>query len=182
MGQPSLPPLPPSPLPPPAIIGGSVGCKVRCAGCKLVLTVPPGLIEFSCPTPTCQLPQMLPPEFMPANQTQTLALPPPPAPVQQHRNAPPHGIDPTKIQLPCYECKAVLNVPHGMSKFNCPQCLSTQSVNMSKLGPVFRPVQPPVFRQVPPPAFSSVPPPVMPTFNYPPPPPPPEEENEVLVC
>ncbi|KAI3456640.1 hypothetical protein Pfo_013303 [Paulownia fortunei] len=153
MGQPSLPPPPiapppPPPFPPPAQVGAvaSGGCQVRCAGCKMVLTVLPGLTEFVCPT--CQLPQMLPPELMPSTQAQAQAQ------AQQQRNAPAHGIDPTKIQLPCANCKAILNVPHGLSRFNCPQCLINLAVDLSKIGQVLPSVRPP---------------------------PPPEEVNEVAI-
>ncbi|KAL6567599.1 udp-glycosyltransferase [Orobanche gracilis] len=140
MGQPSLPapqigPPPPSLLPPPAQVGAVAvgGCQVRCAGCKMVLTVLPGLTEFVCPT--CHLPQMLPPELMPSTQVQTQA--------QQPRNAPALGIDPTKIQLPCANCRAVLNVPHGLSRFNCPQCRVCLAIDFSKIGQFLPPPQPP---------------------------------------
>ncbi|XAR67236.1 hypothetical protein NMG60_11001915 [Bertholletia excelsa] len=122
MGQPSLPPPPlaPPPQPPPASLPGGAaaagGCQVRCAGCRVILTVGPGLTEFVCPT--CQLPQMLPPEL--------IRQPP-------HRTVPAHGIDPTKIQLPCANCKAILNVPHGLSRFACPQCNVDLAVDVSKL-------------------------------------------------
>lgn len=141
MGQPSLPPPPiapppPPPLPQPAQVGPgpAAGCQVRCAGCKMVLTVMPGLTEFVCPT--CQLPQMLPPELMRSNQAQSQA--------QQQRTAPAHGIDPTKIQLPCANCKAILNVPHGLSRFNCPQCLISLAVDLSKISQVLPSVRPPL--------------------------------------
>ncbi|XP_057486372.1 protein FORGETTER 1-like isoform X1 [Actinidia eriantha] len=114
MGQPSMPP--PVLGPPPAAGEGGGGCQVRCAGCRMILAVGPGLTEFVCPT--CQLHQMLPPELM---------RPPP------HRTAPSHGIDPTKIQLPCAHCKAILNVPHGLSRFSCPQCGVDLAVDVSKL-------------------------------------------------
>ncbi|XP_022892312.1 protein FORGETTER 1-like [Olea europaea var. sylvestris] len=140
MGQPSVPPPPithppPPPLtpPPPApaqFTGGNVGgCQVRCAGCKMVLTVGPGLTEFACPS--CKLPQMLPPELMQPNQAEA----------HQQRNVQAYGIDPTKIQLPCAHCKALLNVPHGLSRFNCPQCGIELTVDLSKfrhLSPDFR--------------------------------------------
>lgn len=111
------PPLGPPPPPPPqsasqgAAVGG--GCQVRCAGCRVILTVGPGLTEFVCPS--CRLPQMLPPELL--STARTLA----------------HGIDPTKIQLPCAHCKAILNVPHGLSRFNCPQCKVDLAVDLSKI-------------------------------------------------
>lgn len=135
MGQPSLPTPPIAPLPPPpplpqsAQVGHipSAGCQVRCAGCKVVLTVLSGLTEFVCPT--CKLPQMLPPELMRSTQAQA----------QQLRNAPAQGIDPTKIQLPCANCKAILNVPHGMSRFNCPQCHISLAVDLSKFGQLLPP-------------------------------------------
>lgn len=90
---------------------------------------------------------MLPPELLP--------LP----------TAPAHGIDPTKIQLPCAHCKAILNVPHGLTRFNCPQCNFVLSVDLSKIS---RPPQPPPWQQ-----FTTPPPPL-------PLPPPPEEINEVV--
>ncbi|XP_068654787.1 protein FORGETTER 1-like isoform X2 [Aristolochia californica] len=106
MGQPSVPPPLASPSPSP--LPGS--CQVRCAGCHWILTVAPGMTEFSCPK--CQLPQMLPPELV---------------------RAPAQGIDPTKLQLPCARCKAILNVPHGLARFACPQCGVDLAVDVSKL-------------------------------------------------
>lgn len=110
----ALPPPPPPPIPPqsPALSGGG-GVQVRCAGCRAILTVGPGITEFACPT--CRLPQMLPPELLQGPRTVA------------------HGIDPTKIQLPCAQCKAILNVPHGLSRFNCPQCKVELAVDVSKL-------------------------------------------------
>ncbi|PHU04117.1 Protein strawberry notch [Capsicum chinense] len=142
MGQ-ATPPLPPS-----------EGCQVRCAGCKMILTVARGLTEFVCPT--CQLPQMLPPELMPQSQSQSQSQ------SQQRSSAFAHGIDPTKIQLPCAHCKAILNVPHGLSRFSCPQCGIDLAVDVSKI------------RQFLP--HSSAPPPPLPL-----PPPPQEEVNEVAI-
>ncbi|KAD4178713.1 hypothetical protein E3N88_27304 [Mikania micrantha] len=86
----------------------------------MILTVGPGLTEFVCPT--CQLPQMLPPELMR-----------PPAQV------PAHGIDPSKIQLPCANCKAILNVPHGLSRFACPQCKMELAVDLSRIKQFYPP-------------------------------------------
>lgn len=135
MGQPPVPsppipsaPPPPPPPPPPLplqlpVIQGSAngnGCQVRCAGCKMILTVASGVSEFICPK--CDLPQMLPPELLRA---------------PQQRTAPAHGIDPTKIQLPCAHCKAILNVPHGLSRFNCPQCGVDLAVDLSKIRQFF---------------------------------------------
>ncbi|XP_031115069.1 protein FORGETTER 1 isoform X1 [Ipomoea triloba] len=155
MGQPSVPPLPIAPPPPPSAAaaapndGRVAGCQVRCAGCKMILTVGPGLTEFMCPT--CQLPQMLPPELMPAH-------------AQQLRSgAPAHGIDPTKIQLPCAHCKAILNVPHGLTRFSCPQCGVDLAVDLSKIKQFFP--SPPIPAHLRPPL----------------PPPPPEEVNEVAI-
>ncbi|KAG0494617.1 hypothetical protein HPP92_005611 [Vanilla planifolia] len=110
MGQASGPATPP---PPPG------SCQVRCARCHEILTVAAGITEFSCPK--CQLPQMLPPELM--LTVGNARRPPPPA----------QGIDPTKIQLPCARCKAILNVPHGLSRFNCPQCGVHLAVDLAKL-------------------------------------------------
>ncbi|CAA3021065.1 strawberry notch isoform X1 [Olea europaea subsp. europaea] len=136
---PITPPLPPT-LPPPAQItgaGGATGggCQVRCAGCKVVLTVGPGWKEFLCPS--CQLPQMLPPELMRGNPTQAQ---------RQQTNVHAHGVDPTKIQLPCVHCKAILNVPYGLSRFTCPQCHIDLAVDLSKI----RQVLPPPLAPVPP--------------------------------
>lgn len=83
---------------------------------------------------------MLPPE---------LVRPPPPPP----RTLPAQGIDPSKIQLPCAHCKAILNVPHGLSRFACPQCRVDLAVDVSKIK----------------------------QFLPPPLPPPPEEVNEVAI-
>lgn len=125
---------PPSPLPPPP---AAPGVHVRCAGCRMILTVAAGVTEFACPS--CKLPQMLPPELMAMRN-----------PPQQQQLKPAHGIDPTKIQLPCAHCKAILNVPHGLARFKCPQCETDLAVDLSKLKNLM-----------------------------PPPPPPPEEVNEV---
>lgn len=123
MGQPPPPPvLPPLPSPPSVVLQGA-GCQVRCAGCRMILTVGPGLSEFVCPT--CQLPQMLPPELMQIRQ--------------QHNTVPAHGIDPTKIQLPCANCKAILNVPHGLSRFACPQCKMELAVDHSRIHQFYPP-------------------------------------------
>ncbi|OEL13043.1 Protein strawberry notch-like protein 1, partial [Dichanthelium oligosanthes] len=103
------------------------------------------------------------------------------------------GVDPTKIQLPCARCKAVLNVPHGLARFRCPQCGVDLAVDMSKLrhflasaGPGF--VPPPMPPPPPPvpmphmPFLPMMPPhlqmPMVPMF---PPAEPPEEINEVAV-
>ncbi|KAJ9551193.1 hypothetical protein OSB04_015238 [Centaurea solstitialis] len=118
---PPPPPAPPRPPPPAFLTTG--GCQVRCAGCRMILTVGPGLTEFVCPT--CQLPQMLPPELMR----------PPPSQVQ----VPAHGIDPSKIQLPCANCKAILNVPHGLSRFACPQCKMELAVDLSRIKQFYPP-------------------------------------------
>lgn len=86
----------------------------------MILTVAQGLTEFVCPT--CKLPQMLPPELMR-----------PPSQV------PAHGIDPSKIQLPCANCKAILNVPHGLSRFACPQCKMELAVDLSLIKQFYPP-------------------------------------------
>lgn len=57
------------------------------------------------------------------------------------------GIDPSKIQLPCARCKAILNVPHGLARFNCPQCGVDLAVDLSKIrhflgGPAAPPQEP----------------------------------------
>ncbi|KAL0867356.1 hypothetical protein Bca101_046474 [Brassica carinata] len=176
---------PPPPLPaPPHSSGGAVSrgdVQVRCAGCRVILRVKTGVVEFSCPT--CQLPQMLPPELLSRARTQQQqqqppppiqSLPPPPSlPPQlkpmnlQQQPRPPvpaHGIDPTKMQLPCANCQAILNVPHGLTRFSCPQCHVELAVDVSKLN---RSLTAP---QSAPAAAPSVPPP-----------PPPEEVNEEAI-
>ncbi|KAL0725755.1 hypothetical protein Bca4012_040354 [Brassica carinata] len=173
---------PPPPLPaPPHSSGGGVSrgdVQVRCAGCRVILRVKTGVVEFSCPT--CQLPQMLPPELLSRARTQqqppppiqSLPPPPPQLPPQlkpmnlQQQPRPPvpaHGIDPTKMQLPCANCQAILNVPHGLTRFSCPQCHVELAVDVSKLN---RSLTAP---QSAPAAAPSVPPP-----------PPPEEVNEII--
>nr|XP_023922079.1 protein FORGETTER 1-like [Quercus suber]POE98426.1 protein forgetter 1 [Quercus suber] len=129
---------------------GGGGVLVRCAGCKVILTVAPSVTEFVCPT--CQVPQMLPPElikvqFKTAASAATTTPPPRPSsqPLQQ-QHVPAHGIDPTKMQVPCAHCKAILNVPHGLARFTCPQCNADLAVDLSKLKKQFfqpRPRPPP---------------------------------------
>ncbi|XP_010537824.1 PREDICTED: protein strawberry notch [Tarenaya hassleriana] len=176
------PPAPPLPAPPPQSSSGSGGggggggggraeVQVRCAGCRVILRVKTGVVEFSCPT--CQLPQMLPPELIARarphfqqpqpiqtlpplqQQLKPLNLPRPPVPA--------HGIDPTKMQLPCANCQAILNVPHGLTRFSCPQCNVELAVDVSKLNQSL---------SAPPPAQAG---------PSPAPPPPPEEVNEVAI-
>ncbi|XP_056849732.1 protein FORGETTER 1 [Raphanus sativus] len=153
MSQPPVQPPPPLPAPPHPSGGGVPrgDVQVRCAGCRVILRVKTGVVEFSCPT--CQLPQMLPPELLSrARQQQQQPppiqpLPPPPQQLkpmnlqqqqqqQQQQPRPPvpaHGIDPTKMQLPCANCQAILNVPHGLTRFSCPQCHVELAVDVSKL-------------------------------------------------
>ncbi|EXB51234.1 Protein strawberry notch [Morus notabilis] len=170
---PAVPPGPPPLLPGSVAAGGGGGVQVRCAGCRSILTVAAGVTEFVCPT--CKLPQMLPPELMSRAHhhqqpkplsiapplTPPLPLPPAPAPSvpPPPSHVPAHGIDPTKIQLPCANCKAILNVPHGLTRFNCPQCSVDLAVDVSKLKHFYPPPLP------------------LPL----PPPPPPEEVNEVAI-
>ncbi|KAK1280548.1 hypothetical protein QJS04_geneDACA014302 [Acorus gramineus] len=130
--SPPPPPLPLPPPPPPSLLLPPGSCQVRCAGCKQILTVAAGMTEFSCPK--CQLPQMLPPELMSSAAAAAAAA-------RRGLNggvgAAPQGIDPTKIQLPCAHCKAILNVPHGLSRFKCPQCDVELAVDLSKLRQYF---------------------------------------------
>ncbi|KAI6691687.1 hypothetical protein NL676_028515 [Syzygium grande] len=152
------PPPPPPPLPASEGAPAPQGVQVRCAGCRMILSVGRGVMQFSCPT--CQLPQMLPPELTtPANPPHYNS---PDANTNTNTNTntnpnrvaqlkPAHGIDPTKIQLPCAHCKALLNVPHGLSRFKCPQCDTDLAVKQP-----FLPLPLP-------------------------PPPPPEEVNEVAI-
>ncbi|XP_006422306.2 protein FORGETTER 1 [Citrus sinensis] len=134
------PPVPPPPPP-------NVGVQVRCAGCHIILTVGPGLTEFICGT--CNLPQMLPPELMPAStggsvpnnttSSNTTNSTRPTHMKAASSHVPALGIDPTKIQLPCANCKAILNVPHGLVRFSCPQCAVELAVDMSKVKQFFPP-------------------------------------------
>ncbi|KAK4786922.1 hypothetical protein SAY86_010755 [Trapa natans] len=121
---------PPPPLPPPT---AAPVVHVRCAGCRMILTVAAGVTEFACPS--CKLPQMLPPELMAMRN-------PPQQQQQQQPLKPAHGIDPTKIQLPCAHCKAILNVPHGLARFKCPQCETDLAVDLSKLKNLMPPPPP----------------------------------------
>ncbi|XP_010429815.1 PREDICTED: protein strawberry notch-like [Camelina sativa] len=184
---------PPPPLPPPPHSAAAVGVlrgdvQVRCAGCRVILRVKTGVVEFSCPT--CQLPQMLPPELLSRArpqfpQSQQPPQPPQPQPIQtlpppiqQQLKPPPlnlprppvpaHGIDPTKMQLPCANCQAILNVPHGLTRFSCPQCHVELAVDVSKLNRSL--TAPHSHPNLPTPAAPPVPPP-----------PPPEEVNEEAI-
>lgn len=77
---------------------------------------------------------MLPPELL-KNFRRPPMLPPPQLPKPNPNPNPSsnsgsgqgghpqaHGIDPAKMQVPCANCKAILNVPHGLTRFKCPQC------------------------------------------------------------
>jgi len=102
--------------------------------------------------------QTLPPPIQ--QQLKPLNLPRPPVPA--------HGIDPTKMQLPCANCQAILNVPHGLTRFSCPQCHVELAVDVSKLNRSLTASQ----------SHSNPPTPAAPTV---PPPPPPEEVNEEAI-
>eukprot|EP00850_Spirogloea_muscicola_P007218 SM000036S13262 [mRNA] locus=s36:226900:240784:+ [translate_table: standard] len=57
------------------------------------------------------------------------------------------GVDLTKLQLPCANCRAILNVPPGLHHFSCPQCHAELAVDPAKLGAYMaslgRPLPPP---------------------------------------
>lgn len=108
--------VPQSGAPGPIVAPTPTACQVRCAGCRGILNVPAGITEFACPN--CKLQQMLPPELRHQQQ-------------QQQGIA--QGIDPSKIQLPCAHCKSLLNVPHGLDRFVCPQCKVELAVDLTKL-------------------------------------------------
>lgn len=95
----------------PVLASAPTACQVQCAGCRRILNVPSGIVNFQCPK--CKLPQVLPLQL----RTQGLA----------------RGIDSTKIQLPCANCRAVLNVPPGLTRFVCPQCRVELAVDPAKL-------------------------------------------------
>lgn len=100
-------------------------------------------MDFVCPT--CHMHQMLPPELMSRvhnNHQQKNS--------QQQQQVPAHGIDPTKIQLPCANCKAILNVPHGLTRFACPQCMVDLAVDLSKVKQFFPAPAPPPRTLAPP--------------------------------
>ncbi|KAL5216267.1 hypothetical protein ABZP36_007668 [Zizania latifolia] len=113
--------------------------QVRCAGCRGVLAVASGMTEFICPK--CGMAQRLPPQLMPKSSSpssssapKSSTSPAPSPPAQPRKGAPQaQGVDPTKIQLPCAHCQAVLNVPHGLSRFLCPHCGVDLAVDLSKL-------------------------------------------------
>ncbi|KAL8209836.1 hypothetical protein R6Q57_006568 [Mikania cordata] len=110
LAPPPVPPPPVPPPPPPPAFVNSAGISFTCAGCRMIQTVGPGLTEFVCTT--YQLTQMLPPEL-----------------VQLASQVPANGTDQSTIQLLCTKCKAILNVPHGLSRFACPHCKTELPVN-----------------------------------------------------
>jgi hypothetical protein len=126
------------------------------------------------------MPQMLPPELM------KKAVAPPllnnnnmlhKMTSQPQPQTPAYGIDPSKMQLPCANCKAILNVPHGLARFQCPQCFVDLAVDLSKIKQLFPPhATPPL--PLPPPSRTVLPLPPLPRLVLPPPPL--EEVNEVL--
>uniref|UniRef100_A0A6M2FB48 Zinc finger LSD1-type domain-containing protein n=1 Tax=Populus davidiana TaxID=266767 RepID=A0A6M2FB48_9ROSI len=169
MTQPLATPPPASQPPPqPHPAGGSV--QVRCAGCRMILTVGPGITEFVCPS--CKMPQMLPPELM------KKAVAPPllnnsnmlhKMTSQSQPQMLAYGIDPSKMQLPCANCKAILNVPRGLARFQCPQCFVDLAVDLSKIKQLFPPhATPPL--PLPPPSRTVLPLPPLPRLVLPPPP------------
>ncbi|CAM6105098.1 unnamed protein product [Calypogeia fissa] len=83
--------------------------QVQCAspGCRCILSVPRGVLNFQCPQ--CKLPQALPPVLHP------------------------RGVDTTKLQLPCANCRCILNVPPTLRRFVCPQCRVELAVDPVKL-------------------------------------------------
>ncbi|KAG8046760.1 hypothetical protein GUJ93_ZPchr0008g14114 [Zizania palustris] len=191
---------------PSPVAASAAPVQVRCAGCRGVLAVAPGMTEFICPK--CRMAQRLPPELMPPPSPPKASPtpPPPPPPPPPPHPAPPaaplpplsrrsmpraQGVDPTKIQLPCARCKAILNVPHGLARFRCPQCDVDLAVDLSKLrnflataGPGFAPPPPPPMPPVPLPHMPFLP--MMPHVPVPmapilPPAELPEEVNEVAV-
>ncbi|KAL3700029.1 hypothetical protein R1sor_018051 [Riccia sorocarpa] len=88
---------------------GAGACQVQCAGpgCRCILSVPRGVLNFQCPQ--CKLPQALPPLLHP------------------------RGVDSSKLQLPCANCRCILNVPPSLRRFVCPQCRVELAVDPLKL-------------------------------------------------
>eukprot|EP00897_Mesotaenium_endlicherianum_P005979 jgi/Mesen1/5409/ME000269S04557 len=85
----------------------------QCPGCRQVLSLPPGVTKFSCPK--CHMPQVLP----------DFTIRPSP---EGDKNA-----DNTKMQLPCANCHAILNVPPGINRFQCPQCRAELATDPEKV-------------------------------------------------
>ncbi|KAM0974114.1 hypothetical protein FF1_017362 [Malus domestica] len=75
---------------------------------------------------------MLSPELMTQAQAYAQARASPPLPPPSPHVAP-HGVGHSKNQLPCANCKAILNVLHGLARFRCPQCQVDMAVDVSKL-------------------------------------------------
>lgn len=101
--------------PAPVVPAVPISCQVKCVGCTRVLNVPAGILDFQCPK--CKLAQALPPMLR----------------QQQAQQGGARGIDSSKIQLPCANCRAILNVPPGLTRFVCPQCRVELAVDPSKL-------------------------------------------------
>ncbi len=127
-------------------------CQVQCAGCRRILNVPSGVVNFQCPK--CKLAQIVPPlhhqqQQQQQQQQQSGGM----QKLQQQKlgglgggggggggggsggggQMVARGIDSSKIQLPCANCRAVLNVPPGLTRFVCPQCRVELAVDPLKL-------------------------------------------------
>ncbi|CAK9271564.1 unnamed protein product [Sphagnum jensenii] len=115
-------------------------CQVQCAGCRRILNVPSGVVNFQCPK--CKLGQIVPPLHHQQQQQQSGGM----QKLQQQKlgglggggsggggQMVARGIDSSKIQLPCANCRAVLNVPPGLTRFVCPQCRVELAVDPLKL-------------------------------------------------
>ncbi|TQD73539.1 hypothetical protein C1H46_040914 [Malus baccata] len=94
------------------------------------------LIHYDAATSTSASPTAIADRLEPQPECRSVALAaglaPPPLPPPPPYVAP-HGVDPSKIQLPYANYKAILNVPHGLTKFWCPQCQVDLVVDVAKL-------------------------------------------------
>ncbi len=126
-------------------------CQVQCAGCRRILNVPSGVVNFQCPK--CKLAQIVPPLHHQQQQQQQQQQSGGMQKLQQQKlgglgggggggggggsggggQMVARGIDSSKIQLPCANCRAVLNVPPGLTRFVCPQCRVELAVDPLKL-------------------------------------------------
>ncbi|XP_078176340.1 uncharacterized protein LOC144569743 isoform X2 [Carex rostrata] len=103
--------------PPPPVPNPPLPLEVRCLGCGETLEVEPGLTEFACPD--CHTPQALPPELMPRKRKALPLI---------------RSVDSRKVvQLPCGSCSVLLNVPCGLSTFDCPTCRVELAVDQEKM-------------------------------------------------
>uniref|UniRef100_A0A7N2R403 FORGETTER1 first zinc ribbon domain-containing protein n=1 Tax=Quercus lobata TaxID=97700 RepID=A0A7N2R403_QUELO len=128
-------------VPPQGSEGG--GVQVRCGGCKLmILMVAPGVTDFVCPT--CQVPQMLPPELMKVHSRLSPLPPQRPRLSLLRRSGCNNTCRPMASIRRRSRCLALIARPFSMSLmawpgFTCPQCNADLTVDLSKLKQFFQP-------------------------------------------